>query len=1333
MKKRGAIALLLLILLVPCVLASSVDDEIKKLTHYAEEYETGNINYAQLTVYASSIRENVNHVLGAVESHEGGLLKQDQIRDILGEPDEYTKWVWVEGEDQDKKLDEPLPRWRRLVFDGKKIQIRLEAHPSMFIRKDREEIIYRLNFNIEFKKPGQQINIQGKIAEVKSLAEAYASDPTFENAEKLAKESFNTERAFESSYKQSSGNCEDLMNSIFGSENKYQEQKILVQEVEFYEAEDFEAVGRLELCEECEWKWINLNMWLEGRNMFNKQTEPQKKQYADFEAELANILEKMKIALDNRDFDGFNRLSAELWPLNDEWNKQSNDLWDVVEQELDSKRQQQEQNNQDPYWWIEFEKQKRERIRELQEVNYQKRKKLYELLFSGYEKKEFFFEETGWQRRLVEEFEVVSDQELCDNSVDDNGNGEIDCQEDKCGGKICGWNYVEIVEESSVEPLVEVVVESSLETDVVVENTVEENGDNNIVVENTVEENGDNNIVVENIVEGGILTGNVIEEIEEPVEEETQEYTPRTKKVPLYCIAKTCQMREEDEEKKAVCGNHICEENEICAEDCSICLTYPALECEGKVIFSGEDKNGCPLEPVCIEEKEFCETTEDCGQPLCGKSECQEGRCTITELDECEEAECIDGDEKTQTCSSGEKKVIEICESGSWISTGVQECSEVEEVEEDEVVGNECEVRTDCGNQNDVCSNGKCVTLPEKETTVSEPPVVPETTSTEPEPEPEPSDTSEQSEEPANQTITGEVITGYQVEETETTTTEPEPEPETPEPTSEPEPSDTSEQSEEPVISEQDYKETEGFNPDYNEEDREQQQAREEQKRQEEDRRMQQDQEENERRQEEDRERKIQECKEESNRRCEERYINDCIGRCVFEDNQVRELEECKEECKLKNERDISDCVARCDGVCETGEWCEIDFSPTHTKEKIVFNVGGTCRNSPTETQAFIYFDGWGDSGYMSDFQKLKNQYYRGHESDWCKWEVENILRQREEMEKSFNQKFAVWFFEKHLANSAEDWDQHMSGIHELYWENVEIQRRLAEMSGCSGVNPPFNLINFSYDTEYGSVEYWEELQTVKFEFLEEPVIVASPYMRLWASPPKEFIKFEMQKSMEEGEFPGPPEDKLERGNEEGLTEEEKQSIREDESFMKKIRKLSEKYGGTVDGVMQVKDHETGEIVFNLYVQVNEQDLFIIKPMSPEDVPQQDVSVTLDFDKIHELILISEKDMGGEQVQNPPWDKGRIQPVKRIKEVINGIRMYFKVRDLINSAEYYPPESEGEIKSLIYDFMFKHMKNTDPGEGGDKLTDEEQEQAKKISDEVLGSKEVLTGEVILAV
>jgi len=1330
-----------IILLLPLVFAS-VDDEIKKLTYYAEEYETGNINYVQLITYTSSIRENLNEILGAESKQDGGILKQEQIKKVLGEPSGYTDWIWVEGENREKRVDEEVPYWEKIVFDGKKIQIRLNSYPSIFKKKsfegeskgddeNNDKLIYRLNFYTEFKKPKDAINIQEKIDDIKGLAEVFNSDPSTENAEKLAKESVSAEKSFESYFKQSGQNCEDVMNGIFGSENKREDQKLIVNEMDFYEGENFDAKARLEFCDDCLNHYTNLDLWLDMRGKMDVKEENSKNEeiiqepitFEEFKAQTQTILESMKSSLAGKDFGGFFKLQRDLRAANNAWNMASKDVWKQLDEEYKAKSDSIGKDNPDPYWWVALEKEKREKVKQIEDGNYQKTKEFYSQLFSGYDKKEFFFQQIQWEKRLLEDFKE-SGEEICDNNKDDNQNGQIDCQEDSCGGKICGWSEVEIEVAESTQVSNQLEVVNSVEVEIKNE-TVQLTHETTEVLETKTEENSENTSVSDIVtITGGVIEATEAEsnvtqaetqeaEVEKPVE--AQATTKKT--APLYCISQECKPKEESfKATRTICGNHICESGENCAEDCSTCPQYPAVSCSGKVIFSGEDEKGCPLEPVCIEEK-VCEKNEDCSQPLCGKAECiienGIGICKTSMFEECKEAECVEGEEKAQVCENKEKRIIQICQEGKWIETGVSECEAIkEETEEEELVGSQCNTKEDCGNADDVCSNGKCVTIPytkeaqEEQEAQQEEAIKEETAAGEEQPKPQ------ETQEPPSQSddqLTAAVITGNQVEEpvppqepimqeppVQQETTTPDNQSVNEQPVNEPVPNQPyQENAPQPV---QDNNQMQQFNP------------------------------------EEDRERRIQNCKENSERECTNRYVMDCVGKCVFKDNQEQDLEQCKKSCAEENKQQINDCISRCSTTCEKEDWCQIDWpSGENKQEQGVFMVGGMCRTSQQKTESFIFFNGWGES--FDRIQNLKNKYYEGGESDWCKWELENLIRERREIEKSLNQEYAVWFFEKYLSNSAEDWEQHVSGIYELYWKIIENQKQIAERMKCSGEQEPpeFNLINISYHTEYGSLELWEELKTARMDEKNE-VQVASPYMKLWILPPKEFIKYEMKKAMESGEFPGSPEEKLERKNQEGLTQEEKEKIKTDAKFMKKISKISEKYGGSYDGVVQIKDYATGEIVFNLLVKVNEEDIMIAKPMLPEQVPEKDVSITLDFDKVYELVSTGE-DMKKEEIQAPPWDKQKINPGKQIKNAVNGIKMYFKVRDLINSAEYEPKESKKEVKSLINSFMLMMMKE---GEGGgesgqdtEQLTDEEKAQAEEIKNELLDPKEALTGEIIL--
>ncbi len=1257
MAKRGrGIALVLFLLVfstgVYAVSTASVDDEFKKLAHYAGEYETGNIDYVQFLVYTSSIKGKINEVLGAAGKEIGGILKEEQLKSVLGEPTEETKWVWSEGEEKEKKIENPVSAWRKIVFDGRKIQIRLNVWPSIFSRKEFKEdngnkdnkneveknqeledlegkLIYRLNFEIEFKKPEEQLDIQSKIDNIETLAQTFNSDPSSGNAEALAKESVNAERIFKSYFDQSGGKCEDKMSTIFGAENKRRTQQLYVQEINFCEGDNFEVIARLEMCDECEWNWINVDFRVEGRGPGFKPKEGEISEIspksfenldsAGFEGEIRKIIDGVKQSCDNKDFSSIMSAKNKLWPLNDAWSQKSNDVWKeldkIFQSQTESMTQEQRQVFDQNYGWIKQEQEKKKKAKELSKNNYEKRKQFYLGLFSGYDKKESYYTQIEFEKRIIEEFKERG-EEICDNNQDDNKNEAIDCADEQCGGKTCGKGK-DIIRE-----------------------------------------------------------GNETKEIE----------------VNFYCIEKECKAREEIKE--------------VVRNISMICPELPAIECsEGsKVFFSRYDnQTNCPIETSCLEKTESCSVNEDCTQPACGTAECIENKCEVTKLAECRELECSDGDERI--CES-DGRIVEICSNGFWEKTG--ECEQEPEIRDEIVVGNECLTANDCWADN-VCNNGVCQVLPQ--VIIAEPTEEIPSEGTEEEQgtpeqtpaEPQSSETNQQKLSPEqNQEqetgITGKVITG---DDTET---------QTPVETSPIEPS----QSTETNISEPNQqnqqspeKQQPGSQPIENREDNKNQDD--EQRRQEDDRKMQQ---ENERRQGENKER----CKKDCKRPCIEKCIRGECGEelsCMVEEAQKK----CEGTCEASD-----DCVEK----CSQGEdwWKEFENKDEHKEEKGVFQVGGSCRASQGKTEGSLWFGGWGEP--FEQIQFLKNRYYSGGQADWCKYDFENLKKQRQEFEKGFNQEFVTWFFEKYLTNSAENWEQSVSGIFELYWKDVDNSRETAYRRQCLGINelPTANLINVKYETDYGKLEFWEEIKTVKLEGMDKEVQIVSPYMKVWVFPNKEFIEYELKKAMKNHEFPGGPEQKMERKNEEGLTAQEREMTKQDKKFMSQIKKITDKYNGNLNAAIRFIDNE--DVVFNIYAQVNENDIIKIKPMLPEEVPQKDIKIDIEFQKLYDVIYMQEKEMQGQRIESPPWDK-KVQPMQKIKEAVNGIKMYFEVRDMMNSAKISPEASEEDARSLMKSFFSMMMRSEKNSNSNPEMDKEVQgEMNSKNFDEEKG----ITGNII---
>src|SRR3989344_2109122 len=571
MKRGRYLFTFLSILLLLSFVHADVASEIQKLIHYAEEYETGNIDYARLIVYTGAVREQLNEDLGVIDRREGGIMNEEQVRKALGEPTEKTKWVW--SEEENKKLSESIPAWRKLVFDGKKIQIYIEAYPSLHRKGHRneegkfipdentkEEIVYRIHFNIKYKQDEEDVDLENKIADIKNLAEKYFVDQSSDNAEMLAKEMVFVENAFRSAH-ENPINCEETINTLIGSENRRSDQGIIVQEISFFEGDDFATA---------------------------------------------------------------NSLLMKLQGLQEGWNEKANNIWDEVNKKYES-LQKNPQGNDDRYYWIKIEKEKREEIKRLKEANHAERKQFFNEIFLGYEKEETVYTQSQWEKRLFEQFKERG-EEICDNNIDDNNNGQVDCDEDQCSGKFAG-------EETIVEGDGETKIEKKISLFCIAGERKQK----------------------EEVVDSLPVCGN--HKCDE------NEYSAEAD-IPVLADADLTLWKE----------SHV-----LCTEDCSACPAFEAISCSGTILFKGKDEKGCSLEPFCLEEKS-CEQDSDCTF-RCGVGVCTEEKtCALQELQECKEAECNDGQETIQNCDDRSQLVVKICTDSLWTETGLK-CPIVEGIE----------------------------------------------------------------------------------------------------------------------------------------------------------------------------------------------------------------------------------------------------------------------------------------------------------------------------------------------------------------------------------------------------------------------------------------------------------------------------------------------------------------------------------------------------------------------------------------------------------------------------------------------------------------------------
>jgi len=1111
MHKGGLFYLILIIFSFFFVSLAYADDvfsgEIKQVAHYSEEYESGNINYAQLIVYISELQKSSGRIFDKNSS------RAQQLKDLLGPSTEETFWVWNQDEQRQVFLEKPLEGWRKLIFDGNKIQLWLNAWPS--IRgNNTEKIYYDLHIDIQFKNKRELENLDSKIASITALAGKANQSENFEN--ELAKESVDVERAIGNYINSNPAQCSALMEKYLGSPRDSQD--TVLREYVLGKGKYGLAKARLEYCENCQNSWISINVYREYRGGYaeDQGQDYPAQDYNEFKAwslemikeELQKSIKEYAESADDAKID--RKIESRINALSNALNERGNDVWKEVDKEFNERRNSFADEERKNYDWQAENKRREERAKELQKTWSSNLRAFYDGIFSAYSFKETRFKQANYEKKLLSAFKEIR-PEICSNGIDDNSNSLADCSDPVCNQQKCG---------ESVE-------------------------------------------------------GN-----------ESRQ---------MFCQQGKCEVSKEPEKaKQAKCESK-----------------FEEIKCDGKVIFRGQDKNGCPFEPICLPNEQKCSVNQDCLQPLCGLAECVSGFCKVSNLNECRQKECNPGDKKTQQCS-GQEINIEICEEGLWKKTGAV-CSQPGEIKEEnkDFLGNECKAKEDCSAENSVCSNGKCIILPKfAEEIKSEPVSLPETPES---PNEKILENQEQEESVAiNQEnpegivnslilslnkIVGFIINGDEAQN---------------------ETSNETSISNNETMSAQDKSLSNSS---------------------------------------------INESEKQSNESTDSQRNE--ADKIPARNNQ--EKEPARIEVNSNNQANMNNQPPEPQKIEESG-----------------FGIWGGCKVSQERSEGYLSFNGFGRQ--FERYQRIKENYYK-QSGNWCKDELLSLVAQRKELESSLNNDFAKWFFEGYVANTAEGWESKTSAIYEVYWKDVELSRRIAESMKCLGIKdlPEYNLISLDYNASYGSLSFWEEEKTAQIDDKSPALPLISPYMKVWLLPPKDFIKAELKKAMEQQRFPGPENEESDRDADEGPSSEDRKILQEDKSFMNRLRKITDKYGGNINASVQLKDGE--DLVFNLYARINEQEIMRMKPMPPELMPSKEITIILDFNKIYSLVEEQERESRSDRIESPPWDKKRSE--NKIRDIKEAITIFFKIQAIITDAEIIPKTARTDVNSLIKAFLWK--------------------------------------------
>ncbi len=312
-------------------------------------------------------------------------------------------------------------------------------------------------------------------------------------------------------------------------------------------------------------------------------------------------------------------------------------------------------------------------------------------------------------------------------------------------------------------------------------------------------------------------------------------------------------------------------------------------------------------------------------------------------------------------------------------------------------------------------------------------------------------------------------------------------------------------------------------------------------------------------------------------------------------------------------------------------------------------------------------------------------------ERHWCEFNFEHLIKERIELQESYNQEFLEWFFEEYMMNSEPDrWDDYQDGIYDVYWKFVESSEKTNQHLRCLNLNKfpsEYELVSeIEYESEYGYVKFWEEKAVL------DGVEIFSPYMQIGiAFPPKEFLKENFRTSMERGVMPGPPgQEKPE------LSPAEIKKAKQDKKFMKEITDISDDFGGSAYFLITINDNE--EILYRAMLTINPEIIFNFEIKDIDREP--DVTISVDFEFFYEILEIMEKPI---DLEKPPWDK-KFRVREKIKGAIDKGKIIAKITGAITTGkiEVSPISQVGKVTKVLT-FMFDHG----PKDKGPKEKDED--------------------------
>jgi hypothetical protein len=333
--------------------------------------------------------------------------------------------------------------------------------------------------------------------------------------------------------------------------------------------------------------------------------------------------------------------------------------------------------------------------------------------------------------------------------------------------------------------------------------------------------------------------------------------------------------------------------------------------------------------------------------------------------------------------------------------------------------------------------------------------------------------------------------------------------------------------------------------------------------------------------------------------------------------------EVCEEVCEDVFNNETNETEQICKDVCEMQEVCNECEENYGTRERCYDKCVDVERcdefsNEEIKIEAHCREKG---GNLWLNIRGEEFEYYRGlnEGGEWnCENEIQSLVNVRKVLQKDVNQKFVEWYFEEYLI---EDYDKMINGdngfqyVLELLTRNEE---QISQNLHCSetGQWPEgFERIDITYINNNTHVEVWEKNIPVEWD---QTTYYTTLYKYSWI-PSRELLKELINYKISETDTFGPSAKDIAR-------------IKSDAGQMEIVNSLSERYGGSFDVKLELKD-EQDQIVLK-YFQVN-QDVIVKIVDSIEEKP--DISVEVEYNALYDFISYISYEMGGGEIKGPHW------------------------------------------------------------------------------------------------